>query len=75
MAYRLKPEYIRRITDDGELYGKVAKKMKITGPSLAVPLRKNSKQLSRKEILELLSEYLGVPENDLIEEIEESETV
>jgi hypothetical protein len=75
MEYRLKPEYIKRITEDGILYGKVAHAMGINGPSLAIPLRKNSQAFMHKKILKLLSDYLGIPEDDLVEEIEETETV
>jgi hypothetical protein len=73
MEYRLKPEYIKRITEDGLLYGKVAHAMGINGPSLAIPLRKNSTAFTQKKILKLLSDHLGVSENDLVEEVEESE--
>lgn len=75
MEYRLKQTYIKRITEDGILYGKVAYAMGINGPSLAIPLRKNSQAFTQKKILKIISDHLGIPENDLVEEIEESETV
>jgi hypothetical protein len=75
MEYRLKQTYIKRIKEDGILYGKVAHAMGINGPSLVIPLRKNSQAFMQKKILKLLSDYLGIPEDDLVEEIEESETV
>jgi hypothetical protein len=75
MEYRLKPEVIRQIIVDGTLYGKVAKAMNIQADSLVTPLRKNSDALTKKKILKVISDYLGIAENDLMEEIEENETV
>jgi len=75
MEYRLKSQYIKAIQQDAILYGKVAHTLRISAPSLVFPLRKNSEKFTQKKVLRLLSEYLGVPENDLIEEVEETETV
>jgi hypothetical protein len=71
MEYRLKQQYIEAIKRDAVLYGKVAHAMGIGAPSLAFPLRKNSLKFTQKHILELLSDYLDVEENDLLEKINE----
>lgn len=75
MKYRLKQEYIEAIKRDPDLWAKVAKTLGIGSASLAYPLRNNSIKFTQKNILKVLSDYLGVPENDLVKEIEESETV
>jgi hypothetical protein len=73
MRYRLKQEVIRKIIEDGILYGKVANVMKITGPSLVLPLRKNTLGLTKTKVLRVIADHLGVSINDLVETVEEVE--
>jgi hypothetical protein len=75
MEYRLKAKIISEIKKDGLLYGKIASKMGIQGDSFAFHLRKNSPALTTKTILKLISDHLGIAENDLLEEIEEHEII
>lgn len=74
MEYRLKQEYLNLIKKDAILYGKVADVLDIGAPSLVYPLKRNSEKFTQKKVLRLLSEYLSVPEDDLVEEIAEPQT-
>ena len=73
MSYRLKTKYLKAIKEDQLLFGKVAYALSIGAPSLIAPLKNNSTRLTEKRVLEVISEHLNVPENDLYEDVEETE--
>jgi septum formation topological specificity factor MinE len=75
MKLKLKAEYVEKIKRDPIVHGMVAKILNLSPNSLAIPLRKGSSKLIQKDVLIVLCKYFGVSEHDLIEEIEESETV
>jgi DNA-binding Xre family transcriptional regulator len=75
MKLRLKTEYVNKIKRDPEIHGKVAKILNLSPNSLAIPLRKGSSKLIQKDVLIALCKYFEVSEHELLEEIEETETV
>lgn len=74
MDFRLKPEYIQAIVNDGLLYGKIANAVGVTGPSLAMTLRKNGPVFTTKKILKIIGDHLRISEDELTEVIPETET-
>lgn len=74
MKYRLKPEIVERIRTDAKLYGLVADVLGVTPASFIQTLRANARSLTQKGALEVMSKYLKMPERDLLETIEETET-
>lgn len=75
MRYKLKDSIIEMIRHDSELYGLVAKSLGVKGSSFIQTLRLKTSKLTEIGALKILSNYLGIPQDELIEPIEESETV
>jgi hypothetical protein len=75
MKYQLKQEYHEIIRSDAVLTGTIAKAIGVSAYSMNAILWRNSPKLTQKAALVVLSRYTGKAENDLVEEIKESETV
>ena len=75
MEYRIKPEILKRINAEPDLFYGVLKVLNIKSSSLAANLRLNAETLTKKKVLKVISDITGIPENDIVEEIAEPETV
>jgi len=69
--YRLKKRIVTKIKTTPRLYGDVADALKIGVPSLINVLRSNHVKLTQKSVLKVLTDYLQIPEDELIDEIGE----
>lgn len=73
MKLRLKKEYLEKIKRDPRLYGEVAHALGVVTGSMLYLLRTNNVRFTQKNVLIVLSEYFDIPEEELVEEIKETE--
>jgi hypothetical protein len=75
MKYKLKNSVIEIIKTDAVLYGRVAAALGTTPAAFIQTLKLKSSKLTQIAALKVISEHLGVEQEELIEPVEEPETV
>jgi len=71
----LKQDVLKSIKSDSMLYGKVGDELNMAPTSLLKLLYDNDKRLTQIGVLKILSKHLGKKQNELLEEIRETNLV